>query len=105
MNHFLLTRLTTLTFVILIHFISQAKPITYNFHTVSETSVRRIAPGNLVTMAQRGRFRAPGISSTSDYVLSQINAKESVRAEIAAKLLPKDTRNNSSYLSAVASKL
>lgn len=89
MNRFLLIGLTTLAFTTIVPSVSQANPI-YNPNTVGQTSVRQIAPSNLVIMARRGQLKTQGIPGTmqltSSYVLGRIDAEKIVQAAVAAHL-------------------
>ncbi len=111
MKRILFTGLTTIATLTMtaIPSVSQAGSVTYNPNTIKEESIRQVNPSSIVTMAQRGRLEtqyiSTGIQLTSDYVLGEIDAEEIVRAGIAANLLTKETIDNSSYLSAVASQL
>lgn len=109
MNRFLLSGLTTLAFATAIAPGSQAIPISYNPDTVSQTSVRQLAPSDLVAMAQRGQLKTQGIPGgtqlVSEYVLGRIGAKDVIQSAISANLLPANAVNDSSYSRAVESQL
>lgn len=109
MKRFILAGLTTLTVTFAIAPVAIAKPVSFNPYTAANNPTSRIAPSDLVSMAQRGKLKEQGIPSnmglTSKYTLGRIGAEEIVQSAISAGLLPTDAASDRGYLNAVEAQM
>lgn len=109
MKRFILAGLTTLALCSAMISTATADPTAYNPYTAANTANDRLAPSDLVTMAQRGYLKQQGIPGylglASAYTLGQIGAKEVVQGAVTAQLLPAEAVNDQAYLNLVDSQL
>lgn len=109
MNRFILAGLTTLALCTAIVSTANADPTAFNPYTAVSAASDRIAPSDLVNMAQRGYLKQQGIPGylglASAYTLGQIGAKEVVQGAVMAQLLPAEAANDQAYLNLVDAQL
>ncbi|XHX79614.1 MAG: hypothetical protein RBJ76_06765 [Stenomitos frigidus ULC029] len=109
MKRFILAGLTTLALCTAMVSAVTAKPLAYNLYPAASTANDRLAPSDLVTIAQRGGLKPQGIPGylglASAYTLGQIGAKEVVQGAVDAQLLPVAAVNDQAYLNLVEAQL
>jgi len=109
MKRFILAGLTTLALSTAMVSTANADPTAYNPYTAANTANDRLAPSDLVTMAQRGYLKQQGIPGylglASAYTLGHIGAKEVVQGAVTAQLLPAEAVNDQGYLNLVNAQL
>jgi hypothetical protein len=109
MKRFILAGLTTLALCTAMVSTANADPTAYNPYISASKASDRLAPSDLVTMAQRGYLKPQGIPGylglASAYTLGQIGAKEVVQGAVAAQLLPAVAVNDQGYLNLVDAQL
>lgn len=108
MKRFILAGLTTLAVALVID-PAIAKPVSFNPYAAANVPTSRIAPSDLVSMAQRGKLKEQGIPSNmrlmSEYAMGRIGAQEIVQSAISAGLLPTGVASDQSYLNTVEAQL
>lgn len=109
MKRFILAGLTTIALCTAMVSTANADPTAFNPYTTGTAANARIAPSDLVNMAQRGYLKQQGIPGYLGlglaYTLGQIGAKEVVQGAVTAQLLPVEAANDQAYLNLVDAQL